>query len=214
MRILCLVRCRREDHERSAAAAGAWSAAAAVAASGRADAGERGGEADDVPRRRLLVALRERGGGAGLAALELHVAAGRIVALAGDIGALAFGLALLGAPVVTSEWLRRLIVMSRVTLRLKFGIFFSTSGAKHKAPARASTAHTRTQPTAGIQWQRAPHRGSPPHPKTGASTKGYRRANKRHTGRVLGALGRTRFLNRPFVITSQNSDPRTQKFRM
>ena len=167
MRILCLVRCRSEDHERSAAAAGARSAAAAVVASGRADAGERGGEADDVPRRRLLVALRERGGGAGLAALELHVAAGRIVALAGDIGALAFGLALLGAPVVTSEWLRRLIVMSRVTLRLKFGIFFSMSGAKHNAPARASTAHTRTQPTAGIQWQRAPHRGSPPHPRPG-----------------------------------------------
>ena len=148
MRILCLVRCRSEDHERSAAAAGARSAAAAVVASGRADAGERGGEADDVPRRRLLVALRERGGGAGLGALELHVAAGRIVALAGDVGALAFGLALLGAPAVTSEWLRRLIVMSRVTSRLKFGIFLDVGRKAQEAPARASTAHTRTQPTA------------------------------------------------------------------
>ena len=144
MRILCLVRCRREDHERSAAAAGARSAAAAVVASGRADAGERGGEADDVPRRRLLVALRERGGGAGLGALELHVAAGRIVALAGDVGALAFGLALLGAPAVTSEWLRRLIVMSRVTSRLKFGIFLDVGRKAQSASARQHRAHTHT----------------------------------------------------------------------
>ena len=144
MRILCLVRCRSEDHERSAAAAGARSAAAAVVASGRADAGERGGEADDVPRRRLLVALRERGGGAGLGALELHVAAGRIVALAGDVGALAFGLALLGAPAVTSEWLRRLIVMSRVTSRLKFGIFLDVGRKAQSASARQHRAHTHT----------------------------------------------------------------------
>jgi hypothetical protein len=170
-------------------------------ASGRADAGERGGEADDVPRRRLLVALRERGGGAGLGALELHVAAGRIVALAGDVGALAFGLALLGAPAVTSEWLRRLIVMSRVTSRLKFGIFLDVGRKAQSASARQHRAHTHTAHGRPSVATSAPpgQPDSPPHPKTGASTKGYRRANKRHTGRVLGALGRTRFLNRLFV---------------